>query len=88
MIALGIVPVGIMISAGQWLPEAPPVDCFGPSGFDDSDGCGIGSRMEVQFVFFWAFLSVFMLGIGAWFVVAGAKSKAIVSKPAHSQSGF
>lgn len=82
LIPLDIVPVSIMVLVGQWLPEAPPVDCFGPAGFDDAtEGCGIGSRAQVQFVFFWGFISVFFAGdIGAWFVVAGAKSKAIVGK--------
>ena len=80
LLSVGIVPVSIMILAGQWLPVLPHANCFGPAGFSDGDGCGSGNRVQVQFTFFWSFISLFLLGIGVWFFVAGLKSKAIVSK--------
>ena len=81
LISIGIVPVSFMTVAGQLLPQMPENGCFGPAGYSDGEGCGLGSRMQTQFIVFWSFISSFLLGIGVWFTIAGLTSKAILSKP-------
>ncbi len=58
----------------------PPATTFGPAGLTSHDE-GSGSREVIQFMQFWFLISFFFVGIGTWFVLAGLKSKAMVSKP-------
>lgn len=73
LIAIGILPVSSMIVYG--LPEPHPTSCR-----PQLVGCKASETGGAQFRDFWYFISIFLLGIGGWFVVAGIKSRAIVSK--------
>jgi hypothetical protein len=75
LIAIGIGPVIWVILAGSL---SPPTS-FGPAGLTSHDE-GSGSREVVQLIYFWFIISFFFVGIGTWFLIAGLKSKAIVSK--------
>ncbi|HEV8405629.1 MAG TPA: hypothetical protein VGQ13_06965 [Nitrososphaera sp.] len=76
LLAVGIGPVSWVILAGS----LPPATTFGPAGLTGHDE-GSGSREITQFTYFWFMISFFFVGIGAWFVIAGLKSRAIVSNP-------
>lgn len=75
MIAIGIGPVTFQLLAGKMLPPT----YFSPDGLTAEDE-GRWSREATQFIYFWYLVSFFLVGIGAWFTIAGLKSKAIVSK--------
>jgi hypothetical protein len=75
LLAIGIGPVSWVILAGS----LPQPTSFGPAGLTSHDE-GSGSREVTQFYYFWFIISFFFVGIGAWFVVAGLKSKPILSK--------
>lgn len=80
LIAIGIGPAILVIFGLIVVGSLPaPAGIFGPRGLTGHDE-GSGSREVAQFMQFWFVISIFLLGIGLWFLIAGLKSKAIVSK--------
>ena len=75
LIGIGIGPVSWVLLVGK----LPPSTTFGPAGLTGHDESS-GSREVTQFMQFWFLISFFLVGIGAWFVIAGLKSRAIVSR--------
>lgn len=77
LIAIGIGPViTALLTNFVLMSTSLPPDCFSPAASD----LYCGSRFEVQFRYFWFFISFFTVGIGAWFFVSGVKSVPIISK--------
>src|SRR5437867_11911000 len=76
LLAVGIGPVSWIILAGS----LPPATTFGQVGLSGHDE-GSGSREITQFTYFWFIISFFFVGIGAWIVIAGHTSRAIVCSP-------
>lgn len=79
LLAIGIGPVTLVILYGS-LPSGTTFGPTGLTGHDEGSREGSGSREVTQFYYFWFVISFFFVGIGAWFVIAGLKSKAILSK--------
>lgn len=85
LIGLGAGPVLLATVSFVTVGSMPQLPTFGPRGLTGNDGgpAGFSSRETVQFMQFWLMISFFLVGIGAWFLISGLKSKAIVSKKKH-----